>query len=107
VLVDHVEELEPPPIGGGVELEVQLLCRSPRDTPTPGAGARPGLTAPSHPRGGPVSPCKEWAAGAPPHARAAAVPWRQNRRWAWSGLRKVVVLRPESQTSPPIPQQGR
>jgi len=22
VLVDHVEELEPPPIGGGVELEV-------------------------------------------------------------------------------------
>jgi len=39
VLSDHVEELEPPAIGVGVELEVQLLRRSPRAMPKPGAGA--------------------------------------------------------------------
>jgi len=57
VLVDHVEELEPPAIGGGVELEVQLLRRSPRATHRPGAGAQPVDVAPSRLPGVPSSAC--------------------------------------------------
>jgi len=72
VLVDQIEELEPPAIGGGVELEVPLLRRSPRATPRTGAGAQPGDVAPSRQPGVTSSACEGWAAAGPPRARAGA-----------------------------------
>jgi len=72
VLVDHVVELEPPAVGRGVKLEVQLLRRSPRATPRPGAGAMPGDLARSRKPGVPSSACGGWAASGPPLARAGA-----------------------------------
>jgi len=72
VLHDHVEKVEPSAIGGGVELEVHLLRRSPRATLRPGAGAQPGDLAPSRQPGLPSSACGGWAAAGPPRTRAGA-----------------------------------
>ena len=82
-------------------------CGGPGAGQCAGGGQHQELRWP-RPQSGPAGPDAPVQGSAHRRCRcqsATSTQWRQNQRWAWSGLGKVVMLRPESQTGPPIPPQ--